>query len=52
MRLSKDTKSIEVNDSLTVAGIPPEVFDYRLGNRNGRVAHLVPFEVGSRFFVC
>jgi predicted helicase len=23
-----------VNDSLTLAGIPPEVFDYRLGNRS------------------
>ncbi len=34
MRLSKDKKSIEVNDSLTLAGIPPEVFDYRLGNRS------------------
>ena len=33
MRLSKDKKSIEVNDSLTLAGIPPEVFEYRLGNR-------------------
>ncbi len=34
MRLSKDKKSIEVNDSLTLAGIPPEVFDCRLGNRS------------------
>jgi len=34
MRLSKDKKSIKVNDSLTLAGIPPEVFDYRLGNRS------------------
>ncbi|MCP4246771.1 MAG: helicase [bacterium] len=34
MRLAKDKKSIEVNDSLTLAGIPPEVFDYRLGNRS------------------
>ena len=34
MRLSKDKKWIEVNDSLTLAGIPPEVFDYRLGNRS------------------
>ena len=23
-----------MNDSLTLAGIPPEVFDYRLGNRS------------------
>ncbi len=34
MRLSKDRKSLTVNDSLTLAGIPPEVFDYRLGNRS------------------
>jgi len=34
MRLAKDKKSIAVNDSLTLAGIPPEVFDYRLGNRS------------------
>jgi len=34
MRLSEDKKSIEVNDSLTLAGIPPEVFEYRLGNRS------------------
>ena len=34
MRLSMDKKSIEVNDSLTLAGIPREVFEYRLGNRS------------------
>ncbi len=34
MRLSKDKKSLTVNDSLTLAGIPPEVFEYRLGNRS------------------
>jgi predicted helicase len=34
MRLGKDKKSIAVNDSLTLAGIPPEVFEYRLGNRS------------------
>ncbi|MBU0641362.1 MAG: N-6 DNA methylase, partial [Planctomycetes bacterium] len=34
MRLSKDKKSLMVNDSLTLGGIPPEVFDYRLGNRS------------------
>ena len=31
MKLSKDTASLRVNDSLTLAGIPPEVFGYRLG---------------------
>jgi predicted helicase len=34
MRLSKDKTSLAVNPSLTLAGIPPEVFEYRLGNRS------------------
>ncbi|HEY1381577.1 MAG TPA: type ISP restriction/modification enzyme [Gemmataceae bacterium] len=34
MRLSKDRTELVVNPSLTLAGIPPEVFDYRLGNRS------------------
>ena len=34
MRLSKDRKSLRVNDSLTLSGIPAEVFEYRLGNRS------------------
>jgi len=34
MRLSKDKMALTVNDTLTLAGIPPETFDYRLGNRS------------------
>ena len=34
MRLSKDKKSLTVNPSLTLTGIPPEVFQYRLGSRS------------------
>ena len=34
MRLSKDKSSIQVNDALTLAGVPSEVFEYRLGNRS------------------
>jgi predicted helicase len=34
MRLSKDKLRLTVNPSLTLAGIPPEVFEYRLGNRS------------------
>ncbi len=34
MRLSKDKTQLKVNDSLSLAGIPPEVFGYRLGNRS------------------
>ncbi|MEK6642453.1 MAG: type ISP restriction/modification enzyme [Planctomycetota bacterium] len=34
MKLAKDKKSLIVNDSLVLDGIPKEVFDYRLGNRS------------------
>ncbi len=34
MKLTKDKSSILYNDFLTLAGIPPEAFDYRLGNRS------------------
>jgi predicted helicase len=34
MRLNKDKTSLEVNGTLTLEGIPPEVYRYRLGNRS------------------
>jgi predicted helicase len=34
MKLSKDKTALAVNPSLTLAGIPPETFRYRLGNRS------------------
>ena len=34
MRLTKDKTCIRYNDFLTLAGIPSEAFDYRLGNRS------------------
>jgi predicted helicase len=34
MQLSKDKTQLKVNESLTLAGIPAECFDYRLGNRS------------------
>ena len=34
MRLSKHRDGIHYNDFLTLAGLPPEVFEYRLGNRS------------------
>ena len=34
MRLAKDRRSLKINDSLTLGGIPPEAFEYRLGNRS------------------
>lgn len=34
MRLGKDKSSLVYNSFLTLSGIPPAVFDYRLGNRS------------------
>ena len=34
MRLSKDKTSLKYNDFLTLNGIPPQVFAYKLGNRS------------------
>jgi predicted helicase len=34
MRLSKDRLRIVYNEFLTLAGIPPEVFEYRIGSRS------------------
>lgn len=34
MKLSEDKTELRLNASLTLAGIPPEVFEYRLGNRS------------------
>jgi predicted helicase len=34
MKLSKDKTQLIYNDLLTLAGIPPETFEYRLGNRS------------------
>ena len=34
MKLSKDKTQLRYNDFLTVDGIPPEVYDYRLGTRS------------------
>ena len=34
MKLSKDKATLLYNDFLTLSGIPPEAFDYRLGNRS------------------
>ena len=34
MRLSKEKTALVYNDFLTLKGIPPEAFEYRLGNRS------------------
>jgi predicted helicase len=33
MHLAKVDRSLKINDCLTLGGIPPETFEYRLGNR-------------------
>ena len=40
MKLSKDKTSLKVNNSLTLANIPTEAFDYRLGNRSAWIGSL------------
>ena len=34
MRLDKEKTSLKVNHYLTLGGIPPQAFEYRLGNRS------------------
>jgi predicted helicase len=34
MKLSADKRSLKVNESLMLGGIPPETFEYRLGSRS------------------
>ena len=34
MRLSADKRVLVVNESLSLGGLPPECFEYRLGNRS------------------
>jgi predicted helicase len=34
MKLNKDKTELRYNDFLTLAGIPPEVYEYKLGNRS------------------
>ena len=34
MRLAKNKAALTVNKTLTLSGIPPEAFNYRLGNRS------------------
>jgi predicted helicase len=34
MKLTPDKSAVVVNESLTLAGIPPGCFEYRLGNRS------------------
>ena len=45
MRLSKDKTRLKVNPSLTLAGIPPDTFEYRLGNRSALESVIDQYQV-------
>jgi predicted helicase len=47
MRLSKDKLRLTVNPSLTLAGIPSEAFEYRLGNRSALEWVIDQYEVST-----
>jgi len=46
MKLSKDRDAIQYNDFLTLLGVPPEAFDYRLGNRSALEWVIDQYRVG------
>jgi predicted helicase len=45
MRLSKNHHSLKINDSLTLGSIPPDTFEYRLGNRSALEWVIDPYQV-------
>ena len=47
MRLSKDKTAVIYNDFLTLAGIPNEAFDYRLGNRSALAWVIDQYQVST-----
>ena len=47
MRLSKDKSAVTINPSLTLAGIPPETSEYRLGNRSALDWVIDQYQVGT-----
>ncbi len=47
MRLNKDKTAVVVNEALTLAGIPPEAFGYKLGNRSALEWVLDQYQVST-----
>ena len=47
MRLNKDKTAVVVNEALTLAGVPPEAFDYKLGNRSALEWVLDQYQVST-----
>ena len=47
MRLNKEKTAVAVNESLTLAGIPPEAHEYKLGNRSALEWVLDQYQVST-----
>jgi thiamine monophosphate kinase len=47
MKLTPDKRAIQYNEFLTLEGIPPEVFDYKLGNRSALEWVIDQYEVST-----
>jgi len=47
MKLSKEKRSLIYNDFLTLSGSPPEVFEYRSGNRSALEWIIDPYQVST-----
>lgn len=47
MRLSKDKTAVIVNEALTLGGIPPETWAYKLGNRSALEWVLDQYQVST-----
>jgi len=47
MRLNKEKTALVVNEALTLAGVPPEAFDSKIGNRSALEWVLDQYQVGT-----
>jgi predicted helicase len=47
MRLSKDKTTLIYNDLITLSGIPPDTYEYRLGNRSALEWVIDQYQVSS-----
>jgi predicted helicase len=47
MKLTRDKTSLVYNDFLTLEGIPPETFEYRLGNRSALERVIDQYQVST-----
>jgi len=47
MRFNKEKTAVVVNEALTLGGVPPEAFDYKLGNRSALEWVLDQYQAGT-----